>query len=130
MDASALFALLEQEKGADCVLGYLDRAIMSVVNYTETLTLLMRDGHSVEEADHIIKSVLIDIVEFDQTQSKLDEYLSERDKYTYASAYLVFVSKFINSYTLLNNYNKVYLDTIINNQDALVKNAKIILPDS
>ncbi len=71
MDASALFALLEQEKGADCVLKYLDGAIMSVVNYTETLTLLMRDGHSVEEADHIIQSVLVDIVEFDQAQAKL-----------------------------------------------------------
>jgi ribonuclease VapC len=71
LDASALFALLEQEKGADCVLGYLDRAVMSVVNYTETLTLLMRDGHSVEEADNIIKSVLVDVVEFDQTQAKL-----------------------------------------------------------
>lgn len=69
-------------------------------------------------------------LDYDKTQEKLDEYLKERDIFTYANTYLIFVSKFINSYTIINNYNKVYLDTIINNSDALIKNAKIVLPDS
>lgn len=71
MDASALFALLEQEKGADHVMKYLDRGVMSSVNYTETLTLLLRNGHAINEADEIIKSVMVDVIDFDQVQAQL-----------------------------------------------------------
>ena len=81
LDASALFALLEQEKGADTVMKYLDRAIMSVVNYTETLTLLLRAGHTIEEADTIVKSVLIDIIDFDPFQAKLAAVIRHEGKH-------------------------------------------------
>ena len=42
----------------------------------------------------------------------------------------IFVNKFLNQYTFLNEYNKVLLDTLINNKDILSKNSFIVLPDS
>ena len=69
-------------------------------------------------------------MDYDKTQEVLDEYLSEKDKNTYANTYLVFIGKFIQSYTVLNDYNKVFLDTLLNNKDALIKNVTVVLPDS
>jgi ribonuclease VapC len=71
IDASALFALLDQEKGAEKVMSHLQQGVMSAVNYTETLMLLLRDGHTLEEADMIVKSMMVNIIEFDEQQAKL-----------------------------------------------------------
>jgi DNA repair exonuclease SbcCD ATPase subunit len=67
---------------------------------------------------------------YDKTQESLDAYLIEKEKNIFANTYLVFVNKFILSYTTLNNFNKIFLDTIINNKDALIKNVTVVLPDS
>ena len=48
----------------------------------------------------------------------------------YARAYIVFINKFLNWYTVLNNYNKLLLDTLINNKEILVKNSQVVIPDS
>jgi len=69
-------------------------------------------------------------LDYDKTEINLDEYLKEKDKNTYAKTYLVFIGKFIQSYTLLNEYNKVLLDTLINNKEALIKNVTVVMPDS
>ncbi|HBA44675.1 TPA: hypothetical protein DEG21_05455 [Patescibacteria group bacterium] len=69
-------------------------------------------------------------LDYDKTQSSVDEYLKQKDSDTYAKTYLIFIQKFINSYTILNNYNKVLLDTLINNKEALIKKSTVVLPDS
>lgn len=69
-------------------------------------------------------------LDYDKTETSLDDYLKEKDKNTYANTYLVFIGKFIQSYTLLNSYNKVLLDTLINNKEALIKNVTVVMPDS
>lgn len=69
-------------------------------------------------------------LDYEKTQENIDLYLEEKDKNTYATTYLVFISKFVQSYQILNNYNKVLLDTIINNREALIKNSSIVLPNS
>lgn len=71
LDASALFALLDQEKGADKVKSYINQSVMSSVNYAETIMLLLRSGHSLEQAETIIKSVLFDIIDFNSEQAQL-----------------------------------------------------------
>jgi hypothetical protein len=69
-------------------------------------------------------------LDYEKTQSTLDAYLAEKDKNTYAKTYLVFIEKFITSYDILNQYNKILLDTLINNHEALIKNVTIVIPDS
>lgn len=69
-------------------------------------------------------------MDYDKTQENLDNYLTQKDANTYANAYLIFISKFISSYTILNNYNKLLIDTISSNKEALIKNVTVVLPDS
>lgn len=70
------------------------------------------------------------VLDYDKIETSLDEYLQEKDKSIYAKTYLVFITKFIQSYTLLNDYNKILMDTLVNNKEALIKNVSIVMPDS
>lgn len=69
-------------------------------------------------------------LDYDKTEDLLEKYLQLKDRETYARTYLVFVDKFIATYSTLNAYNKTLLDTLINNREALVKDVTIVLPDS
>ena len=69
-------------------------------------------------------------LDYDKTEELLGTYLTEKQKNTYARTYIVFLSKFISTYTTLNAYNKTLLDTLINNKEALIKNVTVVLPDS
>lgn len=66
----------------------------------------------------------------EKTWANIEKYLELRKNYYYAKTYIIFINKFINQYIILNDYNKKLLDTIINNKDAIIKNAYIVLPDS
>lgn len=69
-------------------------------------------------------------LDFDKTEELLTNYLAEKQKNTYARTYLVFLGKFVATYQTLNSYNKLLLDTLINNREALIKNVTVVLPDS
>jgi hypothetical protein len=73
-----------------------------------------------------------DFSKFDSasTIENINNYIVLKNDYIYARTYLIFVNKFLNQYTFLNEYNKVLLDTLINNKDILSKNSFIVLPDS
>ena len=64
------------------------------------------------------------------TQARLQDYLQKQESYVYTRSYLVFTQKFGRSYERLNAFNKTLLDTLINNREALVKNATVVIPDS
>jgi hypothetical protein len=66
----------------------------------------------------------------EKTWNNIEKYLELRKKYYYAKTYIIFINKFINQYNTLNAYNKKLLDTIINNKDAIIKDAHVVLPDS
>ncbi len=69
-------------------------------------------------------------LDYDKTEELLAAYLDAKDRETTAKTYLVFVDKFVATFTALNSYNRVFLDTVINNREALVKDATVVLPDS
>lgn len=64
------------------------------------------------------------------TIENIDKYLKLKEENTYAKTYIIFIDKFINYFSILNNYNKTLLDTLINNKEIIVKNTQIVLPDS
>lgn len=133
--------LLDQASDRESMLeSYLDQLKYRYTNTTEQINTLNQQAAqlntvvaSSNQKIEALKTTLTSSyksLDYDKTQATLDEYLVEKDKNTYATTYLVFVSKFIQSYTLLNTYNKVLLDTLINNKEALVKNVTVVLPDS
>lgn len=66
----------------------------------------------------------------DETVKNIDSYLKIRQENLNARTYIVFINKFINSYTILNEYNKKVLDTLINNKEIIIKNSQIVIPDT
>lgn len=69
-------------------------------------------------------------LDYDKTEELLEQYLEQKDRETYARTYLVFVERFATTFGALNAHNKLLLDTLINNREALVKDVTIVLPDS
>lgn len=133
--------LLDQSSDRESMLeSYLDQLKYRYTNTTEQISILNQQATQlnsvVTSSDQKIESLKATLttsyksLDYDKTQTTLDEYLLEKDKNTYAKTYLVFVWKFIQSYSLLNEYNKVLLDTLINNKEALVKNVTVVMPDS
>jgi ribonuclease VapC len=71
LDASALLALFNDEPGAQAVLDALaGDCLLSAVNQTEVLTKLLDKGLSQAEAVSVMEAVDIDIVAFDESQSR------------------------------------------------------------
>ncbi|SRR5579883_37180 len=69
LDASALLALLNQEKGFERVESVLSNALMSSVNYSETLAVLNQIGMPEEEARELTHAIIHDIIPFDTQQA-------------------------------------------------------------
>lgn len=133
--------LLDQSTDRESMLeSYLDQIKMRYSNTVNQITILKEQGRQlqtvVSASDIKITRLKDDLtnaykkLDYESTQATLDSYLDEKDKNTYAKTYLVFVGKFVESYTILNAYNKIVLDTLINNKDALIKNVTVVIPDS
>src|SRR5262245_58623818 len=70
-DAGALLAILYGEPGAEDVSGLLPTAKMSAVNRAEVITVLVRDGLPLEEADLHVEALLAHVVPLDGQLSSL-----------------------------------------------------------
>lgn len=134
-------SLLDQSSDREAMLeSYLDQLKSRYRNTTEHLVILSEQARQLEQtvssSDSLMERYKGDLttayksLDYEKTETSLDNYLKERDKNTYAKTYLVFLGKFIQSYKLLNDYNKVLLDTLINNKEALIKNVTVVIPDS
>lgn len=66
LDASAVLALLERERGDEFVRSALDEgnAFISTVNVTEVLTKLMQHGLSADDADDDLESLNLERIPF------------------------------------------------------------------
>jgi len=65
-----------------------------------------------------------------ETLANIAQYVKLKWEFNYSKIYIVFINQLINQYTYLNSYNKILLDTLINNKEAIIKDAYIVIPDS
>lgn len=65
-----------------------------------------------------------------ESLKNLNKYLDLRKEYYYSRTYIVYINHFLTEYNYLNNYNKLLLDTLINNKQAIIKDAFVVIPDS
>jgi PIN domain nuclease of toxin-antitoxin system len=70
LDASALLALIQEETGAEIIKPLLKFSVMSVVNVTETLSVLQKTNISAEEGLTLITDIITTIVPFDLEQAE------------------------------------------------------------
>jgi ribonuclease VapC len=71
LDASALIALIYQEKGQDVVEKYLPNAEISTVNFSEVAAYVIKKGIPAKEAIALLRDLSLDIIDFDESQSLL-----------------------------------------------------------
>ena len=60
----------------------------------------------------------------------IDNYLLEKNKFYFARTYIIYINQFLKEYQQLNNYNKNLLDVLINNKEAILKDAQLVIPDN
>jgi hypothetical protein len=56
--------------------------------------------------------------------------LKAKNEYYFAKTYVVYINQFLWEYQRLNAYNKNLLDVLINNKEAILKDAYLIIPDN
>lgn len=66
LDASALLALANQEEGSDRVASALPGAAINAVNACEAAAALAKHGAPMPEVERLIKSLDLEIVDFDE----------------------------------------------------------------
>lgn len=66
----------------------------------------------------------------EESIKNLNKYLDLKKEYYYSRTYIIYINHFLTEFNYLNNYNKLLLDTLINNKEAIIKNAFIVIPDS
>lgn len=71
LDASALLALVNEEKGAHIVEEHITNAMISSVNLSEAATVLIGIGMPKEEAEQLLGAIIPDSVSFDHDQAYL-----------------------------------------------------------
>jgi PIN domain nuclease of toxin-antitoxin system len=71
LDTSAVLALLQQEPGADRVLGLVSDAVVSAVNASEVLSKLVRDGMALADAKSDLEGCIRSIVAFDANHAEV-----------------------------------------------------------
>jgi ribonuclease VapC len=67
LDASALIALVNKERGADKVRPLMPHAVISAVNYCETIQCLRRGGMPLEEVKLALTPLVAAPIPFDET---------------------------------------------------------------
>jgi ribonuclease VapC len=78
LDASALLALIQGEKGAEVIQPLLKQAVMSTINIAETLTALQRVQIIPQEALGLIIAMIETIIPFDLEQAQCVAELQPR----------------------------------------------------
>lgn len=69
LDASALLALINKEKGYEIVEKYLPDSIMSSINLAEVATVLMRLDIPFDEVTDLLSNIMKEIIPFDERQA-------------------------------------------------------------
>lgn len=67
LDASAVLAVLNAEAGAEAISVFLTHGLISSVNYAETLSKLVDQGSSDEQARQVVFDLGLEVVDFDRS---------------------------------------------------------------
>lgn len=107
---------------------------------TEQMKVLMNDMSTLEreisntnsQIEKLKSKINSDFLKNDSTASSenIEKYLELKSKYNYAVVYIVYINQFLTDYNRLNEYNKKLLDVLINNKEAIIKEAFVVIPDT
>jgi len=59
----------------------------------------------------------------------IDKYLKLKEEYYFAKTYIIYINHFLEQYNFLNNYSKNIATVLINNKEAIIKDAFVVISD-
>ena len=111
--------------------------------YTQTNDRLMLIGEQIAELETILQSssaitttakntmeTSYKAFDYAGVDRVIDNYVTAKNQENRARVYLVYLQRFQRAYGILQGQNKILLDTLINNREALIKRATVVIPDS
>ncbi len=69
-------------------------------------------------------------LDYDTLESSISVYMKAKQDEVKSHTFLVFLSKFVGSYTALQEENARILDALINNREAIIKRATFVIPNT
>lgn len=102
----------------------------NLIKQKELFTVSMSEANA--EILSIKNKIAVDFNANDAESSleNIDNYLIEKNKYYFARTYIIYINQFLREYQYLNGYNKNLLDVLINNKEAIIKDAYLIVPNN
>lgn len=103
------------------------------INLNNQNTILIQEYDKITlEIEELKKWLDIDFAHSDSKKvfTHIDNYYILKNNQTILKTNIIFINEFIKRYNYLNNYNKLLLDTLINNKDIITKDSFIVIPDS
>lgn len=110
-----------------------EKSVKQIISLNEQKAIFEREMAEANSQIEILKvKINTDYKKRDAVASKenITNYLEQKNKYNYARTYIIYINHFLSDYVSLNDYNKKLLDTLINNKDAIVKEAYVVIPSS
>lgn len=110
-----------------------EKSVKQIISLNEQKAIFEREMNEANSQIEILKvKINTDYKKRDAVASKenITNYLEQKNKYNYARTYIIYINHFLSDYVSLNDYNKKLLDTLINNKDAIVKEAYVVIPSS
>lgn len=110
-----------------------EKSVKQIISLNEQKDIFEREMAEANSQIEILKvKINTDYKKRDAVASKenITNYLEQKNKYNYARTYIIYINHFLSDYVSLNDYNKKLLDTLINNKDAIVKEAYVVIPNT
>jgi hypothetical protein len=60
----------------------------------------------------------------------IENYLELKKEYDYSKMYIIYINHFLEQYNFLNNYAKNLAGLLINNKEAIIKDAYIVISET
>jgi len=95
----------------ESIVSHLEDLDASIINIKESMSLNLK----IYNAQWLNKNI--------------NDYITIKNEITLMKVYVIFCNRFLSYYTLLNNYTKNTITTLRLNEDAIVKNSYIVVPN-
>lgn len=101
-----------------------------LTNQKQALVTSMNDSNTKIE---ILKAKIDSDFKNSNAQASLEnieEYLQLKQEYYYAKTYIIYINHFLEQYNFLNNYALNLAEILVNNKEAIIKNAYVVISEN
>jgi hypothetical protein len=131
------------DQSTDRVVALDDHIALLVSTYKDTADHIQRLQSQYKELENILKDTTNKVnidknamqsayqgMDYAKIDTLVDTYISAKEEEIHARTYMVFLGKFIESYSTLQSSNKELIQTLKANREPLIKRTTVALPDT